>query len=162
MVNIVHQWLFTALLGLLHPFFVSVIDINHNQQDKTLEISVRIFTDDLEKTLQQYGKTKVDLLHPTDKKATEALLSAYLNKQLQFAADGKAIKWQLLGFEQIKESTWCYLEVENFSGFNSMDIRCELLYDYEKNQINIFHVKNKGKEKSYKLEYPKSTVRFDF
>jgi len=139
-----------------------VIDINHNQQDKTLEISVRIFTDDLEKTLQQFGKTKVDLLHPVDKKATEALLSAYLNKQMQLATDGKALKWQLLGFEQIKESTWCYLEVDNVNGFKSMDIRCELLYDFEKNQINIFHVKNKGTEKSYKLEYPKNTARFDF
>lgn len=162
MVNIVHQWLFTALLGLLHPFFVSVIDINHNQQEKTLEISVRIFTDDLEKTLQQFGKTKVDLMHPTDKKATEALLSNYLNRQLQLSVDGKAVKGQLLGFEQIKESTWCYLEVENIQAFTSMNIHCELLYDFEKNQINIFHVKNKGTEKSYKLEYPKSTVRFDF
>lgn len=162
MVNIIHQWLFTALLGIIHPFFVSVIDINHNQQDKTLEISVRIFTDDLEKTLQQFGKTKVDLFNPADKKATEALLAAYLNKQLHISTDGKPLKWQLLGFEQIKESTWCYLEVENFTGFKSMDIHCELLYDFEKNQINIFHVKNKGTEKSYKLEYPKNTVRFEF
>jgi hypothetical protein len=44
----------------LHPFHVSVVEINHNETDKTLEISCKIFIDDFEKVLAQNYKVKVD------------------------------------------------------------------------------------------------------
>ena len=31
---------------ILHPFFISVTEINHNIKDKSLEVSCKIFTDD--------------------------------------------------------------------------------------------------------------------
>ena len=53
MATIFIQWLITASISILHPFYVSVIEIDHNAKDATAEISVRVFTDDLEKTLQK-------------------------------------------------------------------------------------------------------------
>jgi len=60
--------LFTALFTLLHPFFVSVIDINHNEKEATIEISVRCFTNDLEKMIAAETKTTIDLSAPSQKK----------------------------------------------------------------------------------------------
>ncbi len=54
MVNSMFQWISLAFIALLHPFYVSVIEINHNTKDATAEISIRIFTQDLETTLQKY------------------------------------------------------------------------------------------------------------
>jgi len=34
-----------------HPFYVSVTEISHNAKDKIIEISCKIFADDLEMTL---------------------------------------------------------------------------------------------------------------
>jgi hypothetical protein len=51
MVNILIHWTLTSLLAVLHPFFVSVIDITHNPKERSIEMSVRIFNEDLEKTL---------------------------------------------------------------------------------------------------------------
>ena len=62
-----------GLLNVAHPFFMSVIDINHNAKDATLEISVRVFSDDLEKTLQQFSKQKIDILNPAQKELIEKL-----------------------------------------------------------------------------------------
>ena len=53
MVSILFKWLLIG--GLVfkpapvtyHPIFVSVTEIEHNNKDKTLEISCKIFTDDL-------------------------------------------------------------------------------------------------------------------
>ena len=63
-----YKWLLIPVLGIvlssagpstrLHPFHVSVVEINHNATDKTLEISCKIFTDDFEKVLAQNYKTK--------------------------------------------------------------------------------------------------------
>ena len=46
------KWLFLPVFGSIlfagsqHPFHVSVVEINHNAEDKTLEITCKIFTDD--------------------------------------------------------------------------------------------------------------------
>jgi len=51
-------------IGLLvHPFFVSMTDIRIiTTRVKELEISVRIFTDDLEESLRKYHNTKIIIL----------------------------------------------------------------------------------------------------
>src|SRR5215467_8661287 len=65
-----------------HPYYVSVVEINHNAKDKTLEISCKIFTNDFEETLEKNYKTKVDLVNPADKGAMDKLVSDYLKKRL--------------------------------------------------------------------------------
>ena len=82
MANILVQWMATGLLAVLHPLFVSMIDINHNAKAATAEISVRIFTDDLEKTLEHFSKSKIDLTHPADKAFVEKHLAAYVNQKM--------------------------------------------------------------------------------
>ncbi len=145
-----------------HPFYVSVIEINHNAKEATAEISIRIFTEDLEATLRRAGNNKLDLTKPTDKALANKVLSAYLQQKLQLQFDGKPATFQLLGFEQQLESTWCYLEVKQIPSFHSVTGKCSLLYDYQEKQINIFHVKNKGVEKSNKLEFPATNFSFSF
>lgn len=145
-----------------HPFYVSVIEINHNPKEATAEISIRIFTEDLEATLRRTGNYKLNLNKPADKTLANKSLAAYLQQKLQLQFDGKPTTFQLLGFEQQLESTWCYLEVKQIPSFQSITGKCSLLYDYQEKQINIFHVKNKGLEKSNKLEFPATNFSFTF
>jgi len=156
------QWMLIGLLNVAHPFFMSVIDINHNQKEATLEISVRVFSDDLEKTLQQFSKQKIDILNPTQKELIEKQLQAYVSQRLKLNVNGKPVNFHILGYEQQMESTWCYFEVENQSVVNTVSVDCSLLYDYETNQVNIVHMKTKGIQKTYKLDYPKRETTFKF
>ena len=77
------QWFLTGMIAVLHPFFVSVIEINHNTKEATVEISVRIFTEDLEKTLQKYSTQKMDIINPTDKALLEKQISQYITQKLK-------------------------------------------------------------------------------
>lgn len=151
-----------GLLNVVHPFFMSVIDINHNQKEATLEISVRVFSDDLEKTLQQFSKQKIDIANPAQKDLIEKQLQAYVSQRLKLNVNGKPVSFRILGYEQQMESTWCYFEVENQSSINTVSVDCSLLYDYETNQVNIVHMKTKGVQKTYKLDYPKRETTFRF
>lgn len=151
-----------GLLNVAHPFFMSVIDINHNAKEATLEISVRVFSDDLEKTLQQFSKQKIDIANAAQKELIEKQLQAYVSQRLKLNVNGKPVNFRILGYEQQMESTWCYFEIENQSFVNTVDVDCSLLYDYESNQVNIVHVKTKGIQKTYKLDYPKRETSFRF
>ena len=162
MATIFAQWLISASIAILHPFFVSVIEIEHNPKDATAEISVRIFTDDLEKTLQKQCTGTIDIIKPTNKAMIDQKISQYMNKMLQLKINGKAVKFNYIGYEIIKESTWSYFEVTEVKEMNSVDINCSILHDFETSQINLFHVKSKGNQKSYKLDYPNKTTSFSF
>jgi hypothetical protein len=83
-------------------------------------------------------------------------------KTVKIKVNGQTIKPNFLGFENIKESTWSYFEATGISDIKKIEIDCSLLHDFEKNQINIFHIKVKGQDKSYKLDYPERLVHFDF
>ena len=162
MVNIMVQWMATGLIAALHPFFVSVIEINHNQKEATVEISVRVFTEDLEKTLQKYTTGKVDIINPPDKVFLEKQISIYLSQKLKLRINGQPVTLHYIGHEIQQESVWSYLEVSNIPEVKKVEVDCSILYDFEKSQTNIFHIKSKGMEKSYKLDNPKTNTVFDF
>ena len=154
--------LFTAMLSLLHPFFVSVLDINHNEKEATIEISVRCFTSDLEKMITADTKTTIDLSQANQKIKADALLKAYLTKKLRLSANGNKSTLEYIGFEIQKESTWTYFEIKNIKQLSQLNIFCEILFGINDQQINIFHVNTKGIRKSYELIYPKNSTQFNF
>lgn len=162
MVNSMVQWLTVAFISLFHPFYVSVIDINHNTKASSLEISIRVFTPDLEQTLQKYSNTKVDIADPKDKTLLDKQISTYINQKIQFKINGAPANINYIGHEIQNESVWIYAEITKVSQLKKIDINCNLLYDYKDLQSNIFHVKSNENEKSFKLDYPKTTISFDF
>ncbi len=162
MVLLSYKWLLLFLLGFNHPFYVSVTEINHNAQEATLEVSCKIFADDLEEILKKnYGKP-VDLGASQQKAQHDALITGYVSKNLSMIADGKPVQLNYVGYEKEKESVFCYFEVRDVTAFKKLDLRNSLLQDLNTQQINIMHVIVKGSRKSYKLDYPKNTASFIF
>ncbi|MFM7357884.1 MAG: DUF6702 family protein [Sediminibacterium sp.] len=146
----------------VHPFYVSLIDISYNEAEATAEISIRIFTDDLEQTLRKQSGTKIDLVNPKNKAAAETELSKYIRQKILLNIDGKPCQLEYLGYEIQKESVWSYWEVKQVKSMKGLQIDCSLLYDFVNLQTNIFHVKKGEKEWSRKLDYPETKLAFIF
>src|SRR5262245_18004787 len=110
---ILFKWLLAVYAGMIHPFFVSMTDINYNSKEKELEISVRIFTDDFENTLRKYHSEKIDILHPADIRQMNGFVNDYIQKHLQLKLNSSPVQMSFLGYEQHSESIWSYFEVKN-------------------------------------------------
>jgi len=65
---------------------------------------------------------------------------------------------QYIGYEQQLESIWTYFEIKEVPNMHKVSVTCSLLYDYQNKQSNIFHIKAYGKEQSFKLEYPNTSI----
>ncbi len=163
-----YKWLILPALalillsGLPHPFHVSVVEINHNAADKTLEISCKIFTDDFEKVLAKNYNTKADLTNPPNKAAMDSLVKKYIISHLGLKANGKNVSLVYVGFETDKEASYGYVEVDNISAVSKVGINNTLMYDLFDDQVNIMHVIVNGKRKSTKLNYPDKEVIIQF
>lgn len=145
-----------------HPFHVSVTEINHNMADKTLEVQCKFFTDDLEATLAGVYSTKADLSAAAMHVAMDSLLGRYVPTRLQLTVNGRPVRMNYLGFEQEKESVYVFLEVPNMTALQELGIKATFLYEKFTDQINIFHVKTAGEQKSTKLDHPASAATLQF
>ena len=152
-------WL-TAFL--VHPYYMSVTELEYKSADKEIQISSKIFIDDLEYALQEEYKTKVEILNAADQTKNEALLDKFFQKHLKLSVDGKPVSYQLIGFEREEEAIWTYLVVKNISQLKSATVFNDLLYNYRDDQINIIHFKNNNDRKSHRLTYPDKQVSFNW
>ena len=151
-----------ALSGAVHPFYVSVTEINHNAKEKDLEISCKIFADDLEATLEQQNKTTIDFSNEKQKAQIDGFIKAYIQKHLQLKADGKAVALNYVGFEKESEAVYCYFEGSNVASVKQLFVDNSILQDYTDKQINIVHIIVNGKRQSTKLDAAKETASFSF
>ena len=163
------QWLLMCLLPGFrseavppHPFYVSVTEIHHNSKDKTLEISCRIFVDDMEATLKKNYHTPVDLSNSKQQAANDRMISDYLPKHLALSIDGKPARLNYVGFEKDSESVYCFFEIHNVTSLKKLDVVNSVLHDFTEDQINIMHVSVNGTRKSYKLDFPDKLASFSF
>lgn len=173
MAPLVYKWLLLFVLSsanpavkeaieMLHPFFVSVTSIEHNQKDKTLEISCKLFTDDFEKTLRKHYSSKIDLLDVKQKKFMEPVVDAYIQKHLSIKTDGKVDSLHFLGFEQDGDGIVSYYQVNDIATVKKIEVSNNLLYEYAEQQTGIIHVTVKGVRKSTKLVNPDSIAVIEF
>jgi len=144
----------------MHPFYVSMTEISYNQQDKKLEMSVRIFTDDLEKALAKNCNCKADLSRNETKESMNAILSKYLEKNLRIYPDGKLMKFEFIGYEREEESTWSFLEIDCDKSPENLKVDDRLLYDVQKQQSNLVRFKKTGFDKTVQVTYPDSEITF--
>jgi hypothetical protein len=145
-----------------HPFYVSVTEITHNRETKALEITCKIFADDLEDILKKNYKTVVDLSAAAQQAQNNRFLTDYFNRHLSLSADGKPLKLAYVGFEKDSESAYCYFEVTQLPSLKSLKVSNSILQDLTTEQINIMHVSVNGNRKSYKLDYPHKDASFTF
>lgn len=170
MVSIFFKWLLMPLLvtGIckrytpVHPFHVSVTEINHNSAAKTLEITCKIYTDDFESVLARNYKTKVDLIHPPDKSQMDTLVKNYLFHHLLLRVNGRPVALNYIGFENDKEAAYGYIEVENITSVTRLEVIDTILYDLFDDQIGIIHAIVNGNRKSTKLNFPDKHAVFEF
>lgn len=152
----------SASVEMRHPFYVSVTEINHNRQAKSLEVTCKIFADDLEDILKKNYKTPIDLASKAQQATTDRLVNDYFTHHLFLVADGKPVKLSYVGFEKESESAYCYFEVSNVASLKKLDVSNSILQDLTNEQINIMHVTVNGTRKSYKLNAPNKEASFTF
>src|SRR5690242_16165626 len=77
----------------LHPIHVSIAEIDHNEKSKALQITLRIFIDDLELSIRnKINDQEMDLLNPGGAKDTDQLVKEYLSDVLKLKVDKKAVQ----------------------------------------------------------------------
>ena len=146
----------------LHPIYVSVTEIEHNAKEKTLEVSCKIFTNDLENILRKQSTQHIDLINAANKDLANQLLRQYVQAHLKIWLSGRPQTLEYIGYEISEDAVWCYFQVDNVPTCKSITIQDNILYEYKSEQISMLHVIVGGNRKSTKLNNPEDMVTLNF
>lgn len=149
------------IIWLLHPVHVSVTEIEYSEKNKSLQITSRIFIDDLELSIQkQLKQESLDILQPKNGMTTDQMVSAYLRDHLKIKLDGKPAKINYIAHEIEDAAIICYLEIENVKKLKSLEVTDDVIQEIHADQSNLVHITFKGPVKSYRLVRDKPTDIF--
>ena len=135
-------------LAPLHEFHSSVMQVDHNAKSKTLQVTVRLFTDDLCLALEGAGAPKMELGTQSEPPSVNEYVESYLRKNVAFVVNGKEVVFNYLGKEAQLDATWCYLEIEKIGNVRKLEIDNTLMLSEFDDQTNMVNLNIDGRKKS--------------
>ncbi len=145
-----------------HPFKASICEINYNAETEHLEITLKLFTDDLEECVRDRARKSLYL--DTEKELPSAgfVINDYIQSDFRIVLNGKQVSLDYLGKEHEPGTTWCYFESTEGSYPSELSVYNSIMTELYPTQSNIVHVQVGKKRKSLLLgpERPSGTVKF--
>ncbi len=140
-------FILNILIGLLspsvvHKFHVSKCLVEFNESEQALQISMHLFTDDLELALSQQGADSLFICTRMEKPDAERYMAEYIQKNFLLEVNGEPVEYEFLGKEPSEDllGVWCYLEILDVKTVEELKITNNILlevYDDQKNVISI-------------------------
>ena len=125
-----------------HKFYTSLAQVEYNAGEKTVEVTLRVFADDLERALTRRAGREVSLERTQD---AGRLVLAYLRDTFEIRGRGgetKALKW--VGMELRAGVAWLYVEAEMPEGLAGARLRDHVLFELFRGQVNTVSVRYPG------------------
>lgn len=146
-----------ASAPLVHKFYLSNTSIEFNAQNRAIEITSKIFTDDLEHTLEAKGIANHSL-YPQTPEVFESV-KKYIGENLSLQVSGRNVVLNFLGYSVDNDMTTLFLEGSYFDP-NSVIVTNTILLDLYSDQQNIVEVRWSGQSK--REYFTKDKKQFQF
>jgi hypothetical protein len=147
----------------VHPLHLSVMEIAHDQKEKELEITLRVFIDDLQSAIRnKLNQEDLDILHPANT-TSDKLIWEYLQPHLSVQLDGKRQTIKYLGHEADADALTFYIQVQPVKTWKTIEIKNSILTELFEDQSNLVNITLGEKTKSLRLmqDNPSGKLSFD-
>jgi len=147
----------------MHKFYVSVTQFDYIKEKGELQITTRIFIDDLEKLLRERYDETIVLAGDKEPENVNELIETYLSQKMTIVINDEVKVFTFLGKEYEDDIALCYLEISNIDAIKSIEITNAVLFDLFQEQQNIIRTNINSKKKSFILipENDKGLLNFN-
>ena len=148
-----------------HKFYLSVTQVNYSEKEHSLQITSRLFIDDLNSLiLERYS---IDAHFETKDQHPLAMqyLEAYFQKKFKLIINGKALEYQILGQKRDTDVVVFFIEAKDvyLNDIYELEVYNALLTDLFDEQQNVVHLKMHNQKKSFLLmkDKPSGLLKLD-
>lgn len=148
----------------VHKYYISVTNLTYSEKDEAIQITSRVFIDDINSVLEERYGIKVAFDSEEETEIANEYLEKYFKTKFVIGVNGDIKEYEFLGKKYEDDLMICYLEVSNIklSELKSIEVQNKILMDLFNEQQNIVHFKLKGQKKSIILikENDKGMLKF--
>jgi len=135
----------------LHKYYISLCEIEYVEEQKSLQVTLGIFIDDLELTLNKENNTILNLATKEEVENIDAYYLNYLNEHLKISINNKPKVYEYIGKEYDNDIVRFYLEISNIKELKSIEVTNTSLFRDFENQQNIIKIKANNINKTFYL-----------
>jgi len=135
----------------MHKYYISLTKIDYKKESNSVQITLRIFIDDIQETINSTYDKKLELGLPSESKEIDTLINNYIIPKLKVKINNVDKTYTYLGKEYEDEVVFVYLEIENIEVINSIEIINNILMERFPNQKNIIKLNINGVKKTFLL-----------
>lgn len=149
---------FIALSGFsFHKFYVSIFQLHHSPDKKRLEITTRLFVDDLNKALQDHYHQTTHLGEETETAADIALMNRYIAENFTIEVNGQKKPFAFVSKELDNNVLVGYYKINDIPKIKSLKILNTVLTQTYAEQQNMIQADFNGKKQSLLLTAEKTS-----
>ncbi len=141
-----------------HQFFISTTEIQFKPEEQRAEITIQVFTHDIDLLLENANFKTIDLGTGKESDAIDIFLANYLSDNFII----QEYRWNYLGKEVGDDYTAFFLEIENFSLSPKISILNSLFMDLYTKQRNIVNFYNDKVIQSASMTNTNPVFSFNF
>jgi hypothetical protein len=125
-----------------HAFHLSKTDIVFQPKEKTVQITMHVFIDDLELALGKQGKTSLSVGTEKEKAGVNDLITKYLQQNFNLTINNKKTALSFVGKEATadRQALWMYLEVKDVKNIKTLTVENKVLTEVHADQRNMVQV----------------------
>ncbi|KAF2335334.1 DUF6702 family protein [Flavobacterium ginsenosidimutans] len=124
-----------------HKFYVGVFQVNYAAEKKMLQITSRIFIDDLNNAMEKKYHKKAFVGTSKETPADVELLKKYLSEHFLIKVNGQSKAITFLSKEvEAGDVLVCYSRIKDIDKFKTLEISNTILVDWNAEQQNITHI----------------------
>ena len=132
-----------------HKFYMGVFQVNYAAEKKMIQITSRIFIDDLNNGMEKKYHQKTFVGTDKETQADIDLLKKYLSENFTIKINGQSKPITFLSKEvESNDVLVCYSRIKDINTFKTIEILNTILLDWNAEQQNITHVSAFGTKKS--------------
>ena len=146
-----------ASAPLPHKFYLSNTSIEFNAQTRAIEITSKIFTDDLEHAIEAQCY-RYHSLYPQSPEVFE-LVKKYIGEKLSLQVAGRNVVLNFIGYSVDNDMTTLFIE-GNYFDPNQVVVNNTILLDLYSDQQNIVEVRWNGQSKREYFTRDKTQFQF--
>lgn len=132
-----------------HKFYVGVFQVNYVAEKKMIQITSRIFVDDLNNGIEKKYHKKTFIGTEKETQADLDLLKKYLSENFTITINGQPKLIAFLSKElEAGDVLVCYSRITAIERFKTLEISNTVLTDWNAEQQNITHISAYGTKRS--------------
>lgn len=154
--------IFTMCSFVAHKYYMSVTHIKHVPKQKAVQITQRIFIDDLQLELNTLNNTSIELATDREPQNIDSIYKNYLRSHFTVEINNRPNNYNYIGKEYNDDMVVFYLEIINIKEIKTIKAVNNLLYYSFFDQENIVKLNINEQEKSFILTKNKTEAFIEY